>query len=130
MGEAGYIYLIERSDGWYKIGRTGNLEQRFRSQRWELSRVFPRLLGLVQVENSPTAEKMFHRIFDDLRTDRRHNGLGPRHELFRLEARDLHIFWMWAGIIGIKFIKTDLDLHRRDWLPALRVIFNTAFPGG
>lgn len=121
-----YIYLFRRTDGWYKIGYTSALEQRFRSWSWESrsNQYGMFLVGLVEVENPRSAERQFQAIFRNKRTEKRHNGFGPRRELFKLDRADLSRFWFWATIIGTKIIKAELDIECPDWLPALRKILN------
>jgi hypothetical protein len=82
------------------------------------------LLGLVEVDNPRSAEKQFQAIFHDRRTEKRHNGMGPRHELFKLDRSDLSKFWIWADIIGNKTIRAEMNLERRDWLPVIRDLLN------
>jgi hypothetical protein len=126
MPKRGFIYLFKRNDGWFKIGRTADLEKRFRAWSWE-SRVNNWdlvLYGIVEVKDCILAEKSIHAIFDGCRTDERHLGLGPRHELFALNAADIVRFWSWAATTGEHFIKTKLDIESPTWLSALRGLIN------
>ena len=98
----GYIYLLQAPTGWCRIGRTANVIERFRQWKWmsknnryELSPLY-----LVAVDKQAGAEKMFHAIFDDKRTSYRRNGMGSRHEWFKLNERDIVQFLYWADIIG------------------------------
>ena len=124
MGKSGYIYLIQLSDYWFRIGYTANLEQRFRSRRWEakVHNYDLILCGLVLTENARAAEKALHLIFDYCRTNERWNGLGPRLEKFKLSVRDLKLFWMWAEVIGTEHKHTMINLKGKDWLSWLRTV--------
>ena len=100
----GFVYLLGNKDGWYRIGRTANPVERFRSRRWEsmVNKHGLMPLFLLKVENQAHAEMFFHKLFDDKRTDARHNGMGPRHELFRLNSNDLATFLFFADLVAIK----------------------------
>ena len=116
---SGWVYLIESTNGhwqgWYRIGRTGNPIARFRQWRWmsKNNHWGLRPLYLISVDKQEWAEKVFHNMFDKKRTSWRWNGMGPRHEWFKLDASDLSQFLHWAGIIGTEVT----DLHG-DWQKA------------
>jgi len=100
----GYIYLLKRHDGWYKIGRTAHVKNRFGQWRWmaKINRYKLQPILLVQVCNQDRAERIFHALFDEKRTNKRHNGMGRRHEWFVLDQADLETFLYWAKAIGEK----------------------------
>jgi len=66
-------------------------------------------LLLVKVNNQGWAERTFHRMFDEKRTDKRQKGMGPRREWFKLTEVDLYTFIYWADIIGQECIFMDGD---------------------
>jgi hypothetical protein len=109
----GYVYLLERNDGWYRIGRTANPVERFRSWRWMQHngyKLYPLLL--ISVDNQAEAETLLHKVFDGVRTDDRHRGMGPRCEWFKLSLFHLLCFAHWAKVIGnrIYYLKGSWQL--------------------
>jgi len=121
----GYVYLIQRSDGWYKIGRTAKPEERFRQNRWQYGRGKELvLLCLCRVENQAGAERMFHRIFQDKRSEERTRGMGCCIEWFKLDRSDMSKWHRWADIIANEVIYTGIVLTDKDWLGRVREVIN------
>lgn len=123
----GFIYLIRRSDGWFKIGRTANPEERFRSIRWQYGRNRGAelvLLCMCRVHRQADAERLFHRIFADKRSEEHHRGLGPRIEWFILDPDDLSKWRLWADIIADEVLYLNITLTDDDWLDRVRKVPN------
>jgi len=121
----GYIYLIRRADGWYKIGRTANLYQRMRVLRWEKGRQHRLvLLSLIKVDDQIMVEKLLHHIFATKRTAERYRGMGAGMEWFLLSNADLFCWATWADIIGEKVIYMNICLTEKNWLAQLRGIID------
>ena len=119
----GYVYLIQRADGWYKIGRTANLEERFQHIRWEMGRKHELvLLCMCRVEHQAGAERMFHRIFQDKRSKRRKYGIGQGVEWFHLDRSDMSKWRKWADIIADEVVYTNITLTDKDWRQQIREI--------
>lgn len=103
----GYIYLLGREDGWYRIGRTAHPIQRI---RWHNSQGRYHGWGnmtvvyMAKVANQHDAEKALHDAYNSRRTDMRRHGLGPRHEWFRLTQDDIAIFREWLDYLGAEVV--------------------------
>ena len=82
----GFVYLLMRHDGWFRIGRTAHPIERFRQWRWMAKNNRYKLtpLLLVNVTNQYEAEKTMHQAFDGTRTYQRQLGYGVRHEWFKI----------------------------------------------
>ena len=125
---AGYIYLIQCEDGWFKIGRTANFEHRMRQNRWQYGRGKALvLLCLAFVGNQYSGEKLLHRIFSHRRAQG-HNGLGAGPELFKLSPADVIAFTIWIEIIATDVIYPALFLTDDDWLEQLREVVDGRIP--
>ncbi|MBN2446597.1 MAG: GIY-YIG nuclease family protein [Phycisphaerae bacterium] len=100
--KAGYVYLLQRHDGWYRIGRTANPEQRFRQWRWMArnNHYTLKIITIIRTDDQRELEAFFHNLFKSKRTDERHNGMGPRHEWFKLAEEDVHTFYRWGEALG------------------------------
>ena len=108
----GYVYLLEGNGdwaGWYRIGRTTNVAQRFSYWRWvsRNGRYGLKPIFLVRVSNQVSTEKAFHNLFDHRRGDFRRRGMGQRREWFKLTQSDVDDFKDWAGIIGTDLIELN-----------------------
>ena len=89
----GYIYVIARSDGYFKIGRTRYPCSRFYQHLWtaEINGWIIEPVIISYVNNYATAEELLHNIFSEKRISRR---LGPKRlcraaEWFRLDTDDI-----------------------------------------
>lgn len=98
----GFVYVLRRNDGWYKIGHTRNLPQRFRAWRWqakvnhyELSPVF-----LIATAIPRLLEKSIQGFFRSKQDRERHNGFGPYREWFKLIDEDLDLIVVVSSRFG------------------------------
>jgi hypothetical protein len=106
--QRGFIYLLAASTGWFRIGRTVHLKQRFRDYRWLASNngyeIWPILI--IDVCNPPLAERAIHEIYADKRIAPASNLSGTRAEWFDLDESDIAMFRRIAATIG-----TPTELH-------------------
>ena len=87
----GYVYLLQRDDGWCKIGRTANPELRFRQWQTqaEINHYDLAPLLLAKVSDQYKAERLLHGLFDAKRMSFRWRGTGLRREWFKMDRTDL-----------------------------------------
>ena len=81
----GFVYVLSTQDGFYKIGRTRNLQNRLMDLRIALPyKLTTEMLFQCEVGREREVEAALHDIF----SERRMNG-----EWFKLTAEDLQ--WLW-----------------------------------
>lgn len=88
--ECGFVYVIGCKEGFYKIGKSRNVLQRFHQIRGGSCSRFPFRLWLVYVFNTRTMTEMeydFHRMFAESRLE---------GEWFKLSDRQLKFLELYA----------------------------------
>ena len=86
----GYVYLVVSEDGAFKVGITGNMQERFQALQTSVPMKIS-LLHVLEVDDCLTVERHFHRIF----AERKITG-----EWFRLTEEDIALFQNYEEASG------------------------------
>jgi hypothetical protein len=97
--EYGYIYVLKGGDGYYKIGRARDPEDRARMlgilMPWPVE-----LLMAIPAENYRWSERRLHEWFAEKRT---------HGEWFKLDRSDIEMLWYLADEVNTRAGRASLD---------------------